>query len=733
MGGLIGYVKDAGTFSYNIIAHGIRATNRSTADHSLGGIIGGTSDSALPDCLDGSNYFSGDYDTSGPAVSCGAQLAVSDLKTASNPSSVNFPIPRRDMSWDGVNSGNQAFDPGCSSDDEGRYWDLTGINPAALVRGIQDPISLIQGDLILCHNGSYQKINYLTKDSELAAIYDWVMPDDGNDFPRLAFESEIEKEVPYLKRECSGHYSSQSGSGTQADPKWICTYDQLMAMVADGNSYYQLKKNIDYEGTVGAFSTFASGVYNLDGNGFGLYNFTMTAPSTVGSSELNVGLFSKLENGSLITNLKLFAPKITAAISSDNSNSVVNIGLLAGVNAGTISNSKVDFGELDITPNSSFDGTMSVGGFVGNNLGAISKIKDDSHLIIHDGNFHSTGHEYFGGSVGNNSGKIVAVLSRSTVNRQKNCTASNGVVTISDNEFISPFLGINQVSAAVREIDVGGALSILSTSTFTNCSLSQDGYLARFVAQNLGDVSDFTNSTKVFNSGLSIRPIELFATNIGTVARGIVHAEDDQINFLMAPTINVTSGLSWLLPTDSNSTNQVVAPQITIHCGSSIYDSGFYYIVSGSLASSTNSNIGSQISGQALSSGDLIFCSGIPSTSINIGSWKYVPSKFSSGILTAVTDVLYLSKGLFAPLTLNSGLWNEGQLTYSLTDSGNGLHASHGGTDLLTNDNDWLVGTDFFNPGNNVWLLQPNDNQEYIKAPELVRTGGNLESLGPIF
>ena len=605
-----------------------------------------------------------------------------------------------------------------------------------MIYGITGAVNLIQGDLILCHNQTYQKINYLTKDSELAAIYDWVMPDDGNDFPRLAFESEIEKEVPYLKRECSGHYSSQSGSGTQADPKWICTYDQLMAMVADGNSYYQLKKNIDYEGTVGAFSTFASGVYNLDGNGFGLYNFTMTAPSTVGSSELNVGLFSKLENGSLITNLKLFAPKITAAISSDNSNSVVNIGLLAGVNAGTISNSKVDFGELDITPNSSFDGTMSVGGFVGNNLGAISKIKDDSHLIIHDGNFHSTGHEYFGGSVGNNSGKIVAVLSRSTVNRQKNCTASNGVVTISDNEFISPFLGINQVSAAVREIDVGGALSILSTSTFTNCSLSQDGYLARFVAQNLGDVSDFTNSTKVFNSGLSIRPIELFASNTGDVARGIVNVDDDQINDLMAPVIDTSSGIAWILSTYATDTHALYAP-ILDDCKSSGYTSGLYYVVSGSLSSSTNSSIGSQISGQALSPGDLIFCSGIPSASGNSGSWKYVPAKFSSSLLTPVTDVIYYSQTLTTPISLNVGSFAPVQLTYSLLNSGNGLLVEHkpNPNDVLTviNSSDWLVSTDFFNPGNNVWLLQPDDDQTYKRAPELVRTGGNLESLGPIF
>ncbi|WP_167858998.1 S-layer homology domain-containing protein [Paenibacillus cymbidii] len=148
------------------------------------------------------------------------------------------------------------------------------------------------------------------------------------------------------------------GTGTADDPYQISTADQLSEVRNNyaAGTYFKLTANID----LSSFSSGAgwlpigddSGLFqgNINGNGFTIANLTINRPTSV-----NVGLFGKTANSSVITNMMV---KNMAVLGKDN------VGGLAGKNSGTISSSYTT---------GSVSGTTSVGGLVGHHAyGTIS-------------------------------------------------------------------------------------------------------------------------------------------------------------------------------------------------------------------------------------------------------------------------------------------------------------------------------------------------------------------------
>ncbi|MBC7429951.1 MAG: hypothetical protein H7336_15160, partial [Bacteriovorax sp.] len=243
-------------------------------------------------------------------------------------------------------------------------------------------------------------------------LWSWPANDQGSgrDIPRLAWEVTREATVPYLKKECSGLYSTPAGSGTQADPYSICSASQFASMGI--GYYYKLKKNLIFAGA--SVAQKSAGVYYLDGDGYALIDFQISVVSSG-----NNGLFKELSAQSEIKNLAIIFGKLSTA---DNYTVAGNtsIGLLAGSNYGLIENVVTSDSESSFTGLDFFTNNVSFisGGLVGTNQigGVISNSElDNSVLILRP---HITVSSLIvGGIAGSNAGQITIVKSHGTVER----------------------------------------------------------------------------------------------------------------------------------------------------------------------------------------------------------------------------------------------------------------------------------------------------------------------------
>jgi hypothetical protein len=403
----------------------------------------------------------------------------------------------------------------------------------------------------------------------------WVWnPNDmgtGGDIPRLAWEIANEVNVPYLKRECSGLFSTPSGDGSSAtNPKTICSALQLNAM--SPNLFYILKKDLFLSGIT--FPTKASGVYHLDGDGHTLFDFNISAGASLSG---NFGIFQELLVGSEIKNLNIgFVNASATALVATGAE--INVGLLAGKNSGTIKNVNIDNSLMNFESIDFISGTVgqvaTFGGLAGFNNGTILNSNVGTTVNLIRPKIDSTDSLMIGGVVGNNFGGTINVVqangdvgrslggtevssvsisfpfpgfcSAYSLSANQYLLSSNGsdlnpyfcnslgnverVYKTSANEYIGSIAGKN--SGNISEVQIEGSLFLKDLTS------NSTGTIAPIVADNSGSLQDIyyrgsfnssfsTLSKAVYNSSGSLsriifKPNSLsgFDTSVGNVFSG---------------------------------------------------------------------------------------------------------------------------------------------------------------------------------------------------------------------
>lgn len=694
MGGAIG-LANSGSLSKIVAANGLKYSNRLVTplnDHTYGGLVGNTSGTA-PSCS--ASFYTSDNDSSGP-VSCGVQLTVTQSQDRSSYITNNFSLSSPMGSWNPT-SNVPALTVGCSPSETGHYYEVSSVYPTSLFG------SVLPGDIILCNGTTNSLVTLLNVHSTLTSTYVWEMPDHNYDIPRLSFEADIEDEIDYLKRDCHGHYTTQYGTGTAADPKWICTYSQFYAMSGDTSSHYQLKKNISYDGTAGNYIPLPAGDYKLNGSGYGLYNFSMTFPATLNTA-LNYGIFSELTTGAVLSNIRIVGASLSEASLSANGSGIAKIGLLTGVNDGLVSNVTVSLSKVDMNAVTAVAGAqILVGGGIGYNSGTISKSEFDVRTSVTDGSFPISSTLVAAGAVAKNNGIIEAVKSHSLMQRNFGCPGS-GNYSPSPYETVAGFIGVNDAAGVIKEVESGGEMRVGLVGS-VGCSTSTGGYLSPFIAYNLGSVEDFDVNPRFYlDSGSTSPGPELFSLNTGSVSRGFVTIETSEANKIMNQSHTLVA--SWNASTDGSNPNPAIAPQTT--CSTP----GNYYDVA---VSSASSYVG------PVNAGDVVMCNG----ATNI----VIPAAYKTGIMTPMTEVLYLVRTpASAPPTLLAGRYFDKDLDYSI---GTGLKIDViSPPSTIWDSPTWLVTSDFLDPQGNTWSLDLDNGSTTDKKPELVNVGGSLEQLG---
>ena len=437
----------------------------------------------------------------------------------------------------------------------------------------------------------------------------WVLPavDKENDSPRLAWEIAAESKVPYLKRDCSGLYTTPSGSGTSsASPQSICTWSQFGAMAS--GSYYSLKKDLYWNGTSlsgvsGYPSTgmIASGEYHLDGGGHTLSNFSLIPNN--GSIPNYIGLFSSLSSNSVVKNLNIIKANFEKVSYTPSASSAM--GILSGFNMGQISNVHIDSSIITLgTPAWSSSLTTSLGGLVGANgsTGSIFNSEVNSKLSITQPLVSGSASIYAGGITGSNEGTITAVRVNGELSRRLgsipdttttlssisygclnttfdrygyynvggtygyygcgNATSTSGAWTavspINSNEYYGGAVGLNNSTAILGEIDYQGSMNIMDFTSNTS------GYIGPFVGSNAGSIHDVKYQGSYYAIKADINSV--VGSNAGTITRMIIDPFAAVTGVSTTSNLIPSSGVSETVSTISS----IAYPLLASYSGNSL-------------------------------------------------------------------------------------------------------------------------------------------------------------------
>ena len=687
LGGIVGKATN-GSLSTVFFTNGIKTSNRNTTlDHTVGGLIGGGSGAGCSN-----SFFTGENDSTSYGT-CGVDLIYPFDST-----SYGFTMPVLVTT----------FPTSLTSCSVGNYYE---VGTASV-----DPTfgNLVVGDIIFCKmvisTPTNVVIHSADRDLAMATNFKWYMPDNLYDIPRLTFEKLIEQDVPYLKRLCHGHYLTQFGGGGSAvDPKWVCNYDQFVAMATNTSSYYSLMRDII--APTSTHTPLASGAYKLEGGNHALLYFTMSLPSTLNNATANVGIFSNLSAGSVVNNLRVVGANLSGSVGPSGT-SFLNAGIVAGTNNGLLQNVSIDLSNANLNATSVAGTTISFAGLVGVNNGTIRKSEVDAITKVSDGSYPYGSLLYAAGVVGQNNGNLEAVKIYSSFTRSLSCTSASPV-DISAHETLGSVVALNTGTGIIKEVDNYSGFMVMNAGSYSNCPLTRSGHTSPFVANNQGQIYDFSTYPRYSTFGLSEVPPapEIFSLNNGTVARGFVTFDSFFANSIAIQ--DKTYVGSWDVLNDPTGTS------VSGYTSTSCANSGEYVdVTSDSSTAVFNSDF--------LYTGDILLCINHVNTLIRAAN--------KSGIMTGMSDVFYLvNRPLISPPLLDLGRFFSDSLQFSIS-----------GTNLLVDDmtnpsspssmvisSVWNVGSDFFNPGSTVWDLQlDNSSTTTTKIPELVRTSGGMEEIG---
>ncbi|NOT80624.1 MAG: hypothetical protein HOP07_16680 [Bacteriovoracaceae bacterium] len=423
-GGFAGEVFNTGTKGNVIFEKLVIKANKIEGSQYLGGIVGFLNKMTIEDSYSNS-HLSSTYSISGAYVGGLVGKATTNLDLLTSFSADSF--KKVSIPGDTNIGGLVGWAPGGSCPNSYYF----GSNANNFICGTE-----IVGDANIFNYDQYVSFSLAT----------WEMPTPGHDYPRLKWESTKESEVPYLARECTGSLmfsASPTGAGTILNPYVICSVTQFNNMTA-GN-FYSLKKDLNFADVV--LPSFSQGIYRLNGNNFTLSNFKLDITNN-GSS----GLFSSLNNFSLIKNLNLLGITVSPLLTQVE-DSV--FGILAGVNDGTIDNVNISLSKIEVV-NKSLNGFITLGSIVGRNSssGKILNNEINTQLKIYNLANPTSFDEVIGGVSGLNVGEISGVKANIELNRTST-TPSNDTRAISN---LGSAVGINH--GLLKEVEVAGKLSV---------------------------------------------------------------------------------------------------------------------------------------------------------------------------------------------------------------------------------------------------------------------------------
>lgn len=211
------------------------------------------------------------------------------------------------------------------------------------------------------------------------------------------------------------------GDGSATSPYVIDTAAELALIGNDPelkfnlNNSYILTCDIDLKAiNSGVWTPLGAFSGNFDGGNHTIYNLNITTGS-------NAGLFTSVENGSLVQNIKFASAVVNGAFD--------NVGLVAGVNRGTIG--KIEVLSADITNTSA---TGYTGAIAGSNLYDITTAMVNMCSV----NAKITANGNAGGLVGYNKSSIV-LNSRAIINEYNATDAAavfGGLVGVNESTYI---------------------------------------------------------------------------------------------------------------------------------------------------------------------------------------------------------------------------------------------------------------------------------------------------------
>lgn len=351
--------------------------------------------------------------------------------------------------------------------------------------------------------GSISDINSYTGIWASAATYINTTPNSGStawvhetadnekDYPRLRWEYAVENSIPYLKRPCAGTFAGTVGSGTAADPYWICSLAQFTAM--SPANHYILKKNLDLRDQTlnDAAPTFlGTGAFKFDGNNLNIYGPIID----IDNATTSAAIIGTLSSGGYFKNVTINSPKIDVSYGAGSGSPITGAqaAVVATNNAGTIDNTFVYDGKVSFIKKYLQNGgtnTMKLSAYVIQNSGTISNTSIDAKFTLWPIDTSGTpynGEIFFSHVAYENTGTMQAVRTNGEMKVYANVAADMPTA----NWFGSGMV-IHNTAGSISESSSGGHFNM-------EFSVVPGGYgtLAGVVAgNNTGSITDVLSET----------------------------------------------------------------------------------------------------------------------------------------------------------------------------------------------------------------------------------------------
>lgn len=291
--------------------------------------------------------------------------------------------------------------------------------------------------------------------------------------------------------------NSLFGAGTEESPYIIDNVDKFMGMTETTDKFYQLSRDLDFNGIV--FTPITTFAGTFDGNGMTISNLTFsTTNDNGGIFAENTGTIKDLtaskviitQEGSIAadkgvgilvgTNAKTISnssvinsSSIKATITTGSAQG--NLGLLAGFNKGTGSIKECKVSDSSITISEETASKTNLGGFAGKSLGSVTFSSANNVTVSHECDLTGGGSN-IGGFLGYGNGTIEGCSSNTQISDAQTIGTGKAIT-------IAGFIGTTWIGSGTVTIKgcyaSGTVTSKLVASTnggfIGNCTTSNNG------------------------------------------------------------------------------------------------------------------------------------------------------------------------------------------------------------------------------------------------------------------
>ena len=262
------------------------------------------------------------------------------------------------------------------------------------------------------------------------------------------------------------------------------------------------------------FSPINTAISSFDGNNYALKIHGNT-PFNIDNTSNILGVFGTVGENTILKNVTIQLDENTSinCITQGSSGQSYTIGLLAGVNNGAITNSKVisDNKTLTLLSNSANNSIINFGGLVGSNQGYITNSK------VENTNFNTT-YAVFGGLVSTNSNIIsasyvnnVTITNTAESTQTPNLTAVAGFVANNNGTVVESYVGGLNTEENINEENA-------KDPTKRTVSITSNSDFAAFIYNNPGSITDSYANVKLDNATTTVVSGFVFA-NSGNILR----------------------------------------------------------------------------------------------------------------------------------------------------------------------------------------------------------------------